>query len=353
MGNVCYIILSQWVRYITSDLVAKLPFIIVSFTFRITSIIGASLEIIEMPIPSNEPRVSFFLLLPSEIRQAIYEEILLVDRQTTYPPLLYHDTHGLNPELPQGGCFRSTFTQILLSLVLRHVYCLNAFLRLEMLTLKFTVAQILRVNKQINHEATSLLYEQKRFLIDLTSPIDVSCVRPRNEPIPPRALFRHNPDSPSSRHFRQPGIFDPYIFKRLANLEIITSSNAIWVNAMMGDFFSHAGELFLEILRVLADEEESGTRKRLQITIHKEFFNGSGMLMFPMSDGKRGFRNNSRKKSRGKLKAVETCQLIEAIGKRRKVTVVEHKKDTTYNVGRENDVTWHVREVPSSELQDL
>ncbi|KAL8724674.1 MAG: hypothetical protein Q9181_006719 [Wetmoreana brouardii] len=273
--------------------------------------------------PLIENGASFpFLSLPFDIRHHVYEELLVAEPDMVHP--LYNDQVGRNTGL-----------------------CLYP--------------HILRVNKQINTEATSLLYEGNAFMIDLSTSVSVSCVIDPDERGPPQALIRHGSDGSPSWSFKQPGIFYPHVLQRLANVEIFTTPYAVWGQAMGGDFFSHTGELLLEILQILANEEDTGPprmkKKRLKITISKMWDNYTGgFVLFPRSNGSPWFRNSSNTRTGEKLKAAETCQLIEAIRETREISIIEHKREITYTLpnGIESGpATWQTRDVPLSEFGDL
>lgn len=151
-----------------------------------------------------------FLLLPPELRQAIYVELLCPDPHRV--KTLYHDRHGRD----------SSFN---------------------------IHPSILRVNRHINAEATSLLYDHNIFKIDIATRVVIKCTRglyPDHRNREP--LFRDDVDQ---------GLIYPQCLSRLRHLEIKTSLGAVLGSRRGGCYFSHIGTLLLKILQSLVEPEAS------------------------------------------------------------------------------------------------
>ena len=231
-----------------------------------------------------------FLSLPLELRRKVYDELLQPNPEQR--SLLWHDR--------PGKIRRSSFYPV-----------------------------ILRVNKQINAEAVSILYESNYFIISAASSVVKQCTGGTypDRLGSPRDLFRtahqeaeqeaqtgaqadaedqaqiklqvetqsnaeeridgkkrgrtdQKPRGPSIR-FREsfdPGLIYPHCFQRLQNIELVTSVDAIWGSARGGRFLSHICSLILEILQVLASEDipspRENRRKTFKFTIKRKLVSG-------------------------------------------------------------------------------
>lgn len=152
-----------------------------------------------------------FLLLPPELRQLIYVELLCPDPHSV--KTLYHDRYGRD----------SSFN---------------------------IHPSILRVNRQINAEATSLLYDHNVFKIDIATRVVIKCKRG----LYLTELFRDDVAPNWSSH---QGLIYPQCLSRLRHLEIQTSLGAVLGSRRGGCYFSHIGNLLLKILQNLIEPEAS------------------------------------------------------------------------------------------------
>ena len=179
-------------------------------------------------------RKSYLLSLPLELRAMIYIELLCPNPRTT--KLLYHDRKARLPSLD-------------------------------------LYPQILRLNKQIYHEAYSYLYNNQ-FELQLLSPIPHSCMgssyrkhpdpengqpRVRGETLIAPPLFRSDPASVWLPHrdgrIAPDGLMYPRCFKRLRHIEIKVSINSVLASCRSGFRFSFTGDLLLDILCLLISED--------------------------------------------------------------------------------------------------
>ncbi|KAL9023410.1 MAG: hypothetical protein Q9180_008246 [Flavoplaca navasiana] len=245
-------------------------------------------------------RIGFFpfLSLPLELRRHIYSELLIPSIPSTglvvKPRILWHDRHGLQKHIP--------------------VY-----------------PQILQASKQTNAEATPILYENNTFKINISSPVTQQCtggMYPDGYESP-QYLFRS--DVPQ-RYFDGPGDIYPHCLQRISNAEIRLSTEAIWAKSAGGPFFSHIGDLLVEVLKVLAHDDANQLRKepkRLLLTIHKDGYNEDGLDLFPKwsKHGRMHDANFAAKKAM----AEQLPPLLEAVAMVRKVEIVEVASFT--NVG--------------------
>ncbi|KAL8857628.1 MAG: hypothetical protein Q9178_005793 [Gyalolechia marmorata] len=241
-----------------------------------------------------------FLSLPPEIRHCIYNELLISrpNDSPDAPVLLWHDRKGRDNSLS--------------------IY-----------------PQILRVSRQVNAEATPLLYDCNVFSFELTTPEGQSCIaRIINKS---QALLLDD-SGKRMKYFQQPGLLSPSCLRRLAHIEIIISALSVWTNGRGFDFWSSIGEIFIEILRLLADDQEvsetSPKKKKLLITVQKEISDGYGWLLFPrLREARRGalqmgLRNSNRETKGQKQMADKVCPLVEAVAKRRDVSIYEVLKES-------------------------
>ncbi|KAL8945581.1 MAG: hypothetical protein Q9183_008041, partial [Haloplaca sp. 2 TL-2023] len=183
---------------------------------------------------------------------------------------------------------------------------------------------ILRVSKQIGMEATSVLYEHNAFIIILLSPVLRDYGGPAAKGGPQALIRRDDTNKPLSKPCQEPRVLYPHVLRRMSNLEILVWTNAVWGSGMMNDFFSHVGELLLELLQLLSQDEggpESCThatkKKRLGLKVRKaECNDGETPVLFPRSDGSPNFRNRGNRQKGEKLKAAEMSPLVDAISQR-------------------------------------
>lgn len=275
----------------------------------------------------KEP-VSPFLSLPLEICHIIYDELLVCKADS--PRLLYHDRLGRHEKL-------------------------------------FLNPQILRANKQINAEATSVLYKQNSFQIDLSTRV-VKCAGGmypgrHRAPNPPYLLRMHT--RIPGIYFRRPGLIYPHCFQRLASIEIIISADSVWGSGRRCSFFSHVGELVLELLQILADDRTdqfSRTKKRLGLTVKKNWvpsFGGQGLFVLdrgdvrPMLAEPWGVGGNERQQFLDRMVPV-----IESLSRKRDISINEIQRRDYTTWGDEDDgeprtVEVKQRQVPIGDIGSL
>ncbi|KAL8665342.1 MAG: hypothetical protein Q9168_007726 [Polycauliona sp. 1 TL-2023] len=250
------------------------------------------------PLPSTPkeeeeatvPLSSFpFLSLPFELRDHIYSELLIPSRSSTAsvaePCITWHDRHGLQKH-------SSVYPQILLA------------------------------SKQTNAEATSILYDNATLKISISTPVIKQCTGGEypDRCGSPQYLLRS--DVPYAC-FNGPGGIYPRCLRKMANIEISLSPEAIWACSMGGSYFSHIGDLLLHVLEVLAEEDGLQQRnifKRLLFTVHKSIFNDEAITLFPLKSW------HGRPKLRSAVREEYVHQipsLLEAVAARRKLEVVE------------------------------
>ncbi|KAL8659350.1 MAG: hypothetical protein Q9226_000470 [Calogaya cf. arnoldii] len=227
--------------------------------------------------------------------------------------------------------------------------------------------QILRVNKQINAEATSILYQQNAFLFDLSSPVVRQCtggVFADHDGDPPY-LFRADSYNPK-RCFRQPGVIYPHCMQRLANIEIIVSVRSIWGSTWAGEFFTHIGELLLELLRLLALDgttQKSHTQKRLVFTVRKSYdsrWGGDALFLRKKNRSQFSSENIDTTKT-GEQLLLGVGTLLKTLCENRKVSIKEIKECTSIEFEDKADgercekrtVKMKQRWVPMDELRTL
>ncbi|KAL8790111.1 MAG: hypothetical protein Q9213_000813 [Squamulea squamosa] len=265
-----------------------------------------------------EPKHFSFLLLPPEIRHHIYNELLTTRPKDSpnEPVLLWHDRDG----------------------------------RARSISL---YPEIMRVSKQINAEATPVLYERNKFWLDLTTPVGRSCVQPEKLPRS-QALVQDDPSI--YNYWEQPGPISPLCLQRLANIEIVISADSVWSHAFSSMSWSGTGNLFMVLLRMLA-EPEDGKRapktKTLSITVKKSTFNSFGSVLFPPSQADECRYNRT---TTGEKQMVDkVCPLIEAVGEKRNVYMYEVLKETIPNLS--SCERWKTRtttqQVSLKEFEDL
>ena len=225
-----------------------------------------------------------FFSLPLELRRHIYSELLVPSIPSTGSVtercVLWNDRTGLRQILP--------------------VY-----------------PQILLASKQTNIEATPILYENNTFGIDVSG-VYPYCASGHGSP---QFLFRS--DVPQ-RYYDGPGDIYPHCLRWMANVDITISTESIWVRSASGLFFSHIGDLLVEVLEVLAQDDGIQRRKepkRLLLTIHKDHANNSALDLFPQRS-KRRHRNPENFAARKEM-TDQIPPLLEAVAKIRKVEIVQ------------------------------
>lgn len=136
-------------------------------------------------------QISLLLSLPQELRTKIYEELLCPEHAKVYT--LWHDREG------RQGPFGLH-------------------------------PSILRANKQIYHEAVSVLYENNILEIDLTTPVSQvhrDCYEDGKPDPPP--LFQRDGNYASSQANGEPrGIIQPRSFRLLRLIKLRIRKAAIW-----------------------------------------------------------------------------------------------------------------------------
>ncbi|CAO1605861.1 MAG: hypothetical protein LQ349_008190 [Xanthoria aureola] len=257
------------------------------------------------------PTSSPFLSLPLEIRQLIYQELLLGAIHWRFPK--WHDTSYRSYVLYNDRTGRQ-------QKLLIHV-------------------AILQTNKQINAEATPILYEQNAFLIDLSSRVTYQGnggMYPDRRGKAPYLFLSADEDTPPEQ-FRLPGVIYPHCVQRLSNIEIVVSAGSIWGSMYMGgEFFTHIGELLLDLLRLLASDEEnpqpSHTPKRLVFTVKKRYDSrwGSDALFQRKREDSRFSREADTAKLGEKMLLGDVGPLLLALCGKRKVSINEVKECTFF-----------------------
>lgn len=263
------------------------------------------------------------LSLPLELRHHIYGELLIASLDK--PVLLWHDRNGREKSIS--------------------IY-----------------PQILRVCKQVNAEATSLLYERNKFSFSITSRETHSCIARK---IKISQALLQDESGKRRKHFKQPGLLSPSCLQRLAHIEIIISVRSVWANTMGGDIWSGTGSLFRELLQLLSDAEVSEnwlSKRTLIITVQKAISpDGYGWVLFPRlrkrlrpHDPVIPLINSNRHLQGEKQMVEEICPLIKVISKMRTVIVYEVMEEQ-YTSGPENhrESRTVTREVSMAELEDL
>ena len=287
------------------------------------------------------PTSSRFLSLPPEIRHLIYQELLLGAVHWRFPK--WHDTSYRSYVLYNDRTGRQ-------QKLLIHV-------------------AILRTNKQINAEATPILYSQNAFLIDLSSRVTYQGnggMYPDRRGKAPY-LFLSAGEDTHQEQFSVPGVIYPYCVQRLSNIEIVVSAGSIWGSMFMGgEFFTHIGELLLDLLRLLAldgNPQPSHTQKRLVLTVKKRSDSrwGSDALFPRKREDSRFAREADRAKVGEKMLVGDVGPLLLALCAKRKVSINEVKEctffeweDTAEGERREKRIVEvKQRWVPMEEIESL
>lgn len=248
-----------------------------------------------------------FLALALEIRYLIYEELLVAkprygslsfspSSRHTYHPI-YHDRWGKDTKLSLQP-------------------------------------QILRVSKQINAEATPILYQKNPVHIEISTVFRYSEDRGthRDGDGTAQTLLRGQRPPLS---FTRPGLIDPYCLQRFASISISVSIDSIWARQPGGDYLSPTCTLLLELLQCLADDEAVGApskKKTLLFTVIKDwqcvidFNKAHGMLLFPRKGRGGGVFRNSSAGSKGKILLMEQlAPILQALSVKREVRIAEDK----------------------------
>ena len=257
------------------------------------------------------PTSSPFLSLPPEIRHLIYQELLLGAIHWRFPK--WHDTSYRSYVLYNDRTGRQ-------QKLLIHV-------------------AILRTNKQINAEATPILYEQNAFLIDLSSRVTYQGnggMYPDRYGKAPYIFLGADEDTTAQEQFRLPGVIYPHCLQRLSNLEIVVSAGSVWGSMYIGgEFFTHIGALLLDLLRLLAFDENpqpSHTPKRLVFTVKKRYDSrwGSDALFPQKREDSRFSREADIAKVGEKMLVGDVGPLLLALCGKRKVSINEVKECTFF-----------------------
>ncbi|KAL8696648.1 MAG: hypothetical protein Q9201_007555 [Fulgogasparrea decipioides] len=293
--------------------------------------------------PMHQPKEdgSFrFLSLPLELRRQVYDYLLVGGLAESW--LIYSDRYAHHVLHPSSGSDSGRYDPCA-------PYDYNSGFVFH--------TEILRVNKQINAEATYMLYERNSFFFDISFPVVVQdgSLYPGSLGLP-EALICEDTSQSRLQDFRYPGLIYARSFQRLAHIEITTSAYAVWGHAKESDYFSHIGKLLLQLLRILADadDEKMGIKKRLVLTVQKD---DGGMVLFPRkAKHQRSFRNHKDTQRGRKQMAARMGPLIEAISKKREVSIREVTKTFSHIWDGEKVVkkgSTETREVPLKEFQNL
>ncbi|KAL8765765.1 MAG: hypothetical protein Q9209_007272 [Squamulea sp. 1 TL-2023] len=277
-----------------------------------------------------EPNHFPFLLLPLEIRYHIYNELLTTRPKdlSNKPVLLWHD---------RGKRARSISLH----------------------------PEMLRVSKQINAEATPLLYERNKFWFDLTTPEGHSCIARK---ISKSQALVQDDSAQRTKYWEQPGFLSPLCLQRLAHIEIVISADSVWANGHACDLWSGTGDLFMALLRILAEPKDGQSalkkkNKLLSVTVQKRITNGFGSVLFPRLqyhtlrglEVESPLRSSSRATTGEKQMVDKVCPLIEAVGEKRNVCLYEvlEEKIRYHSSGDRWESRTTTREVSLKEFENL
>ncbi|KAL8719266.1 MAG: hypothetical protein Q9181_008079, partial [Wetmoreana brouardii] len=260
-----------------------------------------------------------FLSLPLEIRRQIYDYLLVGG--PAGPWLIYNDRYAHHILHPPSGWDSGGY---------------DHYAQYDLDSGFIFHTEILRANKQINAEATQMLYERNGFCFDISFPVVRQDGRQYEDSLgPPEALIREDTSQGRLQGFRYPGLIYARSFQRLAHIEITTSAYAVWGRTKRGDYFSHIGKLLLQLLQILADDvdnEKMGIKKRLVLTVQKDDHELGGMALFPRkAKHQRWFKNHKDTEIGKKQMAARMDPLMEAISKKREVSIRE-ATDTFSNI---------------------
>ncbi|KAL8947175.1 MAG: hypothetical protein Q9222_006513 [Ikaeria aurantiellina] len=215
---------------------------------------------------------------------------------------------------------------------------------------------MLLTNRQINREATAILYTKNFFEINLASPTRPSDVRPRELP---RALFRGDePNDEPNVIFRQPGRIYPHCLYRMDHIQIKVSPAAVWARGDVQDSFSRTGGLFQTLLQSFAYDEaapaNSTAKRTLVLKVKKEYMLPYvEMVLFPRRGSMLHFRNSGSTATGMRSLAPHICPLVEEISKKREVTIVEVVGTRVWSAQGLSPRTEEMREVPLQDLEML
>lgn len=231
---------------------------------------------------TEEHNRSPFLRLPFELRQLIYDKLLVIRPKQNHR--LYEDRFGGRGRL-------------------------------------LLYPNILYTNKQINTEATPVLYGRNKFQVNLLSR------QVHNGRRQARSLLRRGPDD-FPDYYECEGLICAHCFQRLANIEITISADSIWCRFKSGDYAMYTCGLVLELLRLLAEESIDETRlqtKRLTLVVEKMHSRiNHHKVLFPRWDEEQGeFRNRGTTVNGKKQLADRMVPLLEAISRKRHLTIIE------------------------------
>ena len=211
---------------------------------------------------------------------------------------------------------------------------------------------ILRSNKQIYAEAISYLYKKNTLQLDLARPFSGGCdgryySNHRRPILPlfrcddtiihtavlvdgeyddrPRRIVTHITPRPERYQdcrchlppLPGPGPIYPHVLRRLAHIELIVGATSMCDTSKDGAFLTHMGKVFLDILRLLAEEEiEEGlvTKKTLRVEILAKWVPDNLFL---------GDKGPSLSRKEGQALRVEMLALLKEIRRRRVVEVKE------------------------------
>ncbi|KAL8642839.1 MAG: hypothetical protein Q9226_008462 [Calogaya cf. arnoldii] len=251
------------------------------------------------------------LSLPLELRHQIYSELLIASLNE--PVLLWHDRKGREKS--------------------RSIH-----------------PQILRVCKQINAEAKNLLYEHNMFRLDMTTPEWDFCTHSAQGPMKKSQALVRDDAVNGTIYFEQSGLLSASSLQRLAHVEIVIHPFSFWASRMGEVVRSGTGDLFVHLLRLLADAEDSDSllkKKRLVITVYKQYYefspNGQKWEMF--ADGSLDKESPMAAKVR---------PLVEAVGKKRDIRIYEVLEDVRVDGDKhEREAQTVTREVSIQDFADL
>lgn len=149
-------------------------------------------------------------------------------------------------------------------------------------------------------------------------------------------LFLSADEDTPLEQFRLPGVIYPHCVQRLSNIEIVVSAGSVWGSMYMGgEFFTHIGELLLDLLQLLAfdgNPQPSHTQKRLVLTVKKRYDSrwGSDALFPRRREGSRFSREADTAKLGEKMLVGDVGPLLLALSEKRKVSINEVKECTFF-----------------------
>jgi len=238
---------------------------------------------------------SRLLALPQELRTRIYEELLCPEPAKVHT--LWHDREG------RQGSFDLH-------------------------------PSILRVNKQIYFEASSLLYDSNIFEIDLTTKVNQHENNYKDGKPDPAPLFQRDAisavplsDEPLAENTR-PSMREAmraihaHSFQRLRHIRLRTRTSAIWgftTRIPPGKFyFSHTGHLVMRVLQILAEQHDV-------VTSAEQTF---GFIVVPDFLTRDGIFGVQRSDAKYVADVIEMLKLLVETTKKRSVFVEEYIRPT-------------------------